>query len=160
MKSKSSSGKRFQKKTIPKTPARQLASSTIKSDIQGTTMDASNCIQNLTKETQDELLEGHADQINQSPQSSLMKKSIGYNLDNPEMYDDPSFNPFETKTKVLEDFVKTKCEEESVYVENDNYAGSTLSNDENVKTNEIGSPHNPSSTITRNDTPEPVNTLH
>jgi len=177
IKSKSSLGKRFQKKTIPKTPARPLASSTIKSDIddsvsiksefenksdiQGTTMDASNCIQKLTKETQDELLEGHADQINQSPQSSLLKKSNGYNLDNPEMYDDPSFNPFETKTKVLEDFVKTECEEESVNVENDCYAGSTLPNDENVKTNDKkGSHHNPSSTIPRNDPPEPVNTLH
>merc|ERR1719233_1262910 len=54
----------------------------------------------------------------QSSKSPQMKKSKDYNLDNLEMYDDPNFNPFETKTKVGEDFVKSECLTELVQVEN------------------------------------------
>jgi len=60
----------------------------------------------------------------QMPSSSSAPKSKGYNLDFLEMCDDPNFNPFETKTNVVNDAQKTEnialnCSNSSANFEDD-----------------------------------------
>merc|ERR1719186_2429492 len=119
--------KRFQKKVIPKTPLRSTTpnadnlspapalfqlSNELESDSQDPVKN-----ENINETENSDLLTTRSIKIDpdqfsngceQMPSSSSAPKSKGYNLDFLEMCDDPNFNPFETKTNVVNDAQKTE----------------------------------------------------